>query len=335
MDGQGDKLLAVLMDISNGYSKYNLSNGCFFYFKHLNHFELLDIRNNYNDNLSIAKQNGILSEQEQIKIAYDNKWWSKQKESDLESTALSLERLKKTKSKLIYQSDKSRIDEQIGAQEIRAKKLKEEKSAYITITSEDWSSRKTTDYFLQNFIYKDIKFKSKFFDKLNDFELAEDSLIDELTIYYYQFLINFSDKKIKQLAISPFFQNIIYISQCTAKDIFGIPSIKLTKNQSDLLIFAKYYQNIIKNSDGNLPDSVYEDPDKIVEWFEAGKRQKDSVSGARNKLKNKSGTDNSSSFLFGNRDEVKAIVGGEISGDKLIQESHEKGTLGIYDLIKK
>lgn len=335
MDGQGDKLLAILMDISNGYSKYNLGNGSFFYFKHLNHFELLGVRNNYNDNLSIAKQNGILSEQEQIKIAYDNKWWSKQKESDLESTTLSLERLKKTKSKLIYESDKSRIDEQINAQQVRAKKLKEEKSAYITITAEDWSSRKTTDYFLQNFAYKDTEFKSKFFENLNDFELAEDYLIDELTIYYYQFLMNFSDKKIKQLAISPFFQNIIYISQCTAKDVFGVPSIKLTKNQSDLLIFAKYYQNIIKNSDGNLPDSVYEDPDKIVEWFEASKKQKDNVSGARNKLKNKSGTDNSSSFLFGNRDEVKAIIGGEISGDKLIQESHEKGTLGIYDLIKK
>jgi hypothetical protein len=337
MEGQADILLATLEDISNGYSQYylNFTNQNNIFFKHLNHFELLEIRKNYNLNLNIAKQNGILLEKDQIQIAYDYKWWSKEKEADLESTSLSIKRLKKTKSKLIYQSDKSRIEEQIKTQEDRFKKLKEEKSAYVTITAEDWSSRKTTDYFLQNFLYKDAELKLKFFNESNDFELAEDYIIDELTIYYYKFLTDFSDKKIKQLAISSFFQNIIYISQCTAKDVFGVPSIRLTKNQSDLLIFAKYYQNIIKNSDGNIPDSVYEDPDKIVEWFEAGKKQKENVSGARNKLKNKSNGDNSSSFLFGNREEVKAISGGEVSGDKILQETKEKGDLGIYDLIKK
>jgi hypothetical protein len=102
-----------------------------------------------------------------------------------------------------------------------------------------------------------------------------------------------------------------------------------------LLIFGKYYQNIIKNSDGNIPDSIYEDPDKIIDWFEASKKQKETMSDARNKLKNKSGSDNSSSFLFGNRDEVKAIGGGEVSGDKIIQETNQRGDLGIYDLIKK
>ena len=337
MEGQPDILLAVLEDICNGYTKYSFcyNNTSFIYLKHLTHFELLDIRKNYSSNFNIAKSNGILTEKEQIKIAYDNKWWSREKEADLESTRLSIERLKKTKLKLIYESDKSRIEEQIKAQEDRAKNLNKEKSTYMIMTAEDWAGQKTTDYFLKNFLYNDKDLKLNIFNDKNDFELVEDSLIEELTIYYYKFLIDFSDKKIKQLAISSFFQNIIYISQCTAMDIFGISPIKLTKNQSDLLIFAKYYQNIIKNSDGNIPDSVYEDPDKIMEWFESGKKNKENASAARNKLKNKSGSDNSSSFLFGNREEVKAIGGGEVSGDRIIQESKQKGDLGIYDLMKK
>lgn len=337
MEGQADILLAALEDISNGYSKYYLSFSTQdqVYFKHLRHFELLGIRKNYTDNLNLAIRHGILPEKEQIEIAYNNGWWSKEKDADLESTNLSIDRLKKTRSKLMYESDKVRIDDQIKIQEARYKKLNDEKSAYITITAENWSSRKTTDYFLQNFLYRDSALELKFFDTSNDFELAEDSLIDELTIYYYKFLTDFSDKKIKRLAISSFFQNIIYISQCTAQDVFGVSPIKLTKNQSDLLIFGKYYQNIIKNSNGNIPDSVYEDPDKIMEWFEASKKQKENVSGARNKLKNKSGSDSSSSFLFGNRDEVRAIGGREVSGDKIIQESKQRGDLGIYDLIKK
>jgi hypothetical protein len=337
MDGQIDILLAVLEDISNGYSKYVLisSEKQPAYFKHLNHFELLGIRNDYAGNLKLARHHGIFPEKEQIQTAYDNGWWTKEKEGALESTKISIDRLKKTQSKLIYESDKSRISEQIKEQENRLKKLKDERSAYIVMTAEDWSSKKTVDYFLQNFVFKDQYFNKRFFEQLDDFELSDDLLVDELTIYYYKFLTDFAEKKIKQLAISSLFQNIIYISGSNPKDVFGKCAIDLTKHQSDLLIFGKYYQNIIKNSDGNIPDSIYEDPDKIIDWFDASKKQKETMSDARNKLKNKSGSDNSSSFLFGNRDEVKAIGGGEVSGDKIIQETNQRGDLGIYDLIKK
>ena len=337
MEGQTDSLLATLEDISSARTRYYLhfNSNVAIYFKHLNHFELLSIRNDYKNNLNVAQQNGISLEQEQIKIAYDNGWWSKEKEKDLDLTNLSVDRLKKTKLKLVYESDRSRISEQIITQEKRAKKLKEEKDSYIVMTAEGWAGRKTIDYFLQNFLYKDELLKFNFFDDINQFEVAEDSLIDELTVYYYKFLMEFSDKKIKQLAISSFFQNIIYISNCTAWDVFGIPTVKLTKNQSDLLILGKYYQNIIKNSSGEIPDSVFEDPDKITEWFQMDKKQKNTASASRNKLNNKTGTDNSSSFLFGNREEVRAIGGGEISGDKIIHESKQKGGLGIYDLINK
>lgn len=336
--GQSDTLLAMLESISIGYNKYCLhfSNNQDVYYKHLTHFELLKIRKDYDNNLNIAISNGILREEDQIKIAYDNGWWSKSKESDLTATNLSIERLKKTKSKLIYESDKSRIEEQIISQEARAKKLSEEKNAYIVMTAEEWAGRKTVDCFLQNFIYKDDKLLYKLFDKSVEFELADDVLINELTIYYYKFLMEFSDKKIKQLAISPFFQNLIYISNGTSRDIFDIPAIKMTKNQSDLLLFSKYYQNIIKNSNSDLPDIIYEDPDKIIEWAESLKKNNDSFSQiSKNKFKNKNASDNSSSFLFGNREEVKLMSGGDVSGDRIIQETQSKGNLGIYDLLKK
>jgi hypothetical protein len=337
MEGQADILLAILKDISNGYTAYQLiyTNQTSIYFKHLDHFELLGVRSDYKNNLKLARQHGIFPEKEQIQTAYDNGWWSKQKEADIDSTKTSIERLKKTQSKLIYESDKSRISEQIEMQESRLKKLNNERSAYIVMTAEDWSSKRTVDYFLQNFTYKDKYLEKKFFIQQDDFELCDDTFIDELSIYYYKFLTDFTEKKIKQLALSSLFQNIIYISGSNPKDVFGKCGIDLTKHQSDLLIFGKYYQNIIKNSDGNIPDSVYDDPDKIMDWFDASKKQKETMSNARNKLKNKSGSDNSSSFLFGNRDEVRAIGGGEVSGDKIIQETNQRGDLGIYDLIKK
>jgi hypothetical protein len=80
------------------------------------------------------------------------------------------------------------------------------------MTAEDWSSKKTVDYFLQNFVFKDQYFNKRFFEQIDDFELSDDLLVDELTIYYYKFLTDFAEKKIKQLAISSLFQNIIYIS---------------------------------------------------------------------------------------------------------------------------
>jgi hypothetical protein len=327
MEGQSVDILAIFDDIANGFSKYSIENYCKFYLKHLTQSESLEIRDNYDLFLKHATINGILSEEDQVGLAYKYGWWTEDKENQISVIKSTVKRLNITRSKLIYDSDKKRIDEQLNSEAAKLKKLTDERSSFIVMTAEEWATKKTSDHFLKRFIFKDRELKELFFKTNLD---EEDELIVDWAVYFYfKYLSDFSGKMIKRVAISHHFQNMLYIGN-TAMDVFGKCVVELTKNQHEILIWGKYFQNIIKNSDVNIPDNVYEDPEKLEEWFESVKNKRKTESKAVSKKGNKGST-----FLFGERSDIKSIAGGEISGDKILSESHAKGGMSMHDLINK
>jgi hypothetical protein len=330
MVGQKIDILAVFDSICNGYSVYdidqNLKNINKIYFKHLTYPESLGIKINYEIFFDEAIKSGILSESDQIKLASEKGWWTEGKESEIASIDSTIKRLNITKSKLIYNSDKDRINEQIDTERNKLNKLKKERSSYIIMTAEEWATRKTSDFFISNFAFKNSGLSDKIFGENLD---EDEELVDLVTAYYFKYLSEYSNKIIKTVAISTHFQNILFIGS-SSSEIFGTCIIKLTRYQHDLLVWGKYYQNIIKNSTTKVPDDVYEDPDKLEEWFESVKNSKNT-----SKKPPKSKGDGGSKFLFGDRNEIKNMTGGEISGDRIIRESQSKGGMGIYDLANK
>lgn len=327
MAGQRVDILAIFEDISKGYSEYIIDKYGPIYLKHLTQSESLKIRDNYDSFVSEAISNGILSEEEQVKLAYNYGWWSAAKEDQIQAIVSTIKRLNITRSKLIYESDRKRIDEQINSENDKLKKLKNERSSFIVMTAEEWATRRTSDYFIKNFVFKSHYLNELFFNTELDDE--DEAVVDWVTYYYFKYLSDFSSKIIKSVAISHHFQNILYIGN-TAIDVFGKCVIELTKNQHELLIWGKYYQNIIKNSDTEIPDSIYEDPEKLDQWLESV-RNKKRVESKAGSLKSGKG----STFLFGDRADIQNITGGEISGDKIISESKNRGGMGIYDLASK
>jgi 3-methyladenine DNA glycosylase AlkC len=327
MSGQSVDVLAIFEDISNGYSVYQIENYGKIYLKHLTQSESLQIRDIYDRFLNEASVNGILGEEDQVALASKYGWWSEEKENQIRILKSTINRLNTTRSKLIYDSDKKRIDEQVNSEHEKLDKLNKERSSFIVMTSEEWATKKTSDFFLQNFLFKNEDLKELLFNKNLDEE--SENILDWATYYYFKYLSDFSSKIIKKTAISHHFQNILYIGS-TSMEVFGKPVIKLTKNQHEVLIWGKYYQNIIKNSDAEIPDGVYDNPDKLDQWLESLKNRKRAESTSKNKKGNKGST-----FLFGDRDDVKSIAGGDILGDKIISESQTKGSMGIYELASK
>jgi hypothetical protein len=299
--------------------------------KHLTQFEAFEIRQHYNLALEDAKKNGILPEADQVVLSIERGWWSKAKESQIASMKNSLSRLTQTKAKLIYESDKKRIVEQIKEQEIMLAKLQKERASYIIMTGEEWASQRTVDSFVLNFMFYDKDMREKVFPSKELFELAEDSDIDTCSVLYYRFLSDFNPDDVKKLALSPYFQNLLYVSKGIAWDFYGKSAISLTKNQADFLVWGKYYQTIIRNADSDIPQSLFDDPDGLTEWFEDKQNQKKASSHAAS---NPAPKDGGSTFLFGNRDEVKAIAG-EISGDRVLQEAKEKKGLSMHELMER
>lgn len=323
-----NKNFDLLNDIINGFSKYKTSYGDL-YFKHLDRTSNHHSISFYLNCLKEIESDGILSEKEQIENACLQGLWSKRKEDEILSVSKSINRLKETKKKLIYKSDKERIEEQIGQQNNILKKLESEKREFLTLTSEQVASKKASDFYIKNFIYKDEKLSVKLFDIKNDFEYADDGYIEDITYYYYMFLEKTNIANIKKLALSSDFQNLLFISDAPT-EVFGYPMSKLTKIQIDLLIWGKYFKNIIKNSTKEIPDGLTEDPDKFLEWVDSLKDKKSQKSKKSNKA-----NQSSSKFLFGSSDEIRSMTGSDISGNKIIKEASDKGGLSMSDLMNK
>lgn len=326
-----DGSLRILNSIFDGYSKYNLNNGCA-YLKHPLQLDVNKIYLNYKDSCAYYENQGIMSEKEQMSLICENGWWSYDKENEILFLKKSLIRLQNTKSKLIYKADKERISEQIYDIEKKILLANRQKSEYIQTTSEDLASKESTYFFIKNFIFKDSEFKNKFIEnEENDYEAEP-----ELNLIYYRYLEEFSVKNIKKVALSVVFQNMLYTAPAfSCIEVFGNPVSKLTKNQMELLIWGGYYQKLIKNSQKEIPDELYNDPEKFIEWYESVNKVKiNKKSSKRPSKKSKYGSE--SKFLFGDRDEIKNIEGGEISGDKVLKEAEKRGgNLDFYDLMEK
>jgi hypothetical protein len=323
-----NKNLELLHDIINGFSEYQTEFGAI-YFKHLDILQYQENISYYIDVLNSIEKEGILSEQQQIENAYKHGLWSKQKQDQIYSITKSISRLKETRKKLIYQSDKKRIDEQILDQNKILFGLEQKKREFLVLTSENVASKKSTDFYIKNFIYKNKNFSEKLFLTEEEFEFADDYFIDSVSVYYNKFLEKTSALFIKKLALSSDFQNLLFISD-SPNEFFGKPVMSLTRNQIDLLIWGKYFKNIIQNVTKEIPEGLTDDPDKFLEWIDSLKDKKEQKS----KNNSKSGK-NSSKFLFGSSDEIKSITGEEISGNKILKEVSQKGTLSMNELMDK
>lgn len=320
--------LDLLTDIIRGYSKYRTNFGDI-YFKHLDHYSYQENINYYNDCVKKLESDGVLSEKQQIEEAYSRGIWSKKEEDQIDSIKKSISRLKETKRKLIYQSDKKRIEEQIFEQKKILKQIEDKKREFIILTSEQIASRNSSDFYLKNFVFKDEKLLKKFFENEEDFEYADDILINKITSLYSLFLEKTGHTKLKKLALGSEFQNILFVSDLPT-EVFGKPIINLTRNQIDLLIWGKYFKNIIQNTTKEIPEGLSEDPEKFMEWVDGLKNKKDQKSKKANK-----NNQSSSKFLFGSSDEIKSITGQDISGNKILKEASERGGLNMGDLMNK
>jgi hypothetical protein len=269
-----------------------------------------------------------MSSDDQLDFICKMGWWSREKDKEISSLESSIIRLEATRKKIIYESDRKRISEQINDLKLRISFKKQERSGFFSSTAEDLAAKDAAVFFIENFLFFDRTLKNKI--KLND----DESYFAELLLIYYKYLEDCSIDNVKKAALSVPFQNMLHITSGSCTDVFGAPMIKLTKNQIDLLIWGNYYQKMIKNSPKEIPDDLYKDPDKFVEWYESAYSIETTKNKTKKRKDKKSRYGSDSQLLFGERDDIKKI-GGEISGDKVIRDVEKAGSLGMYDLMEK
>lgn len=313
----------IFRDICNGYSFVNCSVGVF-YIKHLDYesqIRLEEMRLQFFEN---AKQKGLPTTEEALFNLKEEGFWTTAQENELKQEESFLLTLTNNKKNTYLKSQLDAINKQIEFSKSKINKLKNERNSLIGNTCENHADQKVTEEFLRFAFFKEkelkqLAFSDEEFDELDVFTIAE------LVGLYNSILFDFSDDALQRLVLQDFFS--YYMPFCEDPlHFYGQPIIKLTHNQLRLIIYARYFKNILTNND-KIPDEYRKDPEKIIEYINANEKAKKMMEGKDNSATSIVGaTKEDYEYLNLNRNNTKKI--------SLAQEAKKKGgSLGMKDLM--
>lgn len=326
-DSQGQLKLAFI-DILKGFSKAYYDSTPL-YIKHNTTIDSGNIDYKKVDFELKAKSKGLPTKKEKEDYLIKEKLWSDEKNEKIVKIKNMLIGLKTTKSKLFKKTDIDYINDEISKYEKDLLGLQHELRELMGFTVEDYSIKKINEHYMFVSIFKDANLKESFFST-EQFEDLESIDISKLIKIYNDINNKFDQKKLKKIALSPFYLNLFNISNDNPYFLYGKPVIELTFYQMEIFGFAKYFKNIVSNSKHSPPDDYYNDPEKLIEWLEASKNAENMLEKNDNKKK-----DSVATSIVGANKEDLAKIGAEknvVSLDQLAKKSG--GTLSMQDLIK-
>lgn len=316
----------IYNEIAKGFSEEKI-NKKIFYFKHPSFSEYFNIYNNYDLILKDVQRQGLPTEEEKIKEAIEEGWWTKEKEMEMQGLKKTVANLIKTKSKLVIPSQRDSIDKQIRRTQGILMTFAKERNEIVNFTAEDYTSKRFLDETVIALTFKNRELTEQAFSQEEYYNLS-DSFSDKIKEAFNKYSNVFSASSLKHVAASGFFQNLIYLNE-DAYTFWGKPTVLCTKYQIDLLVYAKMYKNLIKNYAENgkpVPDDVVADPEKFVLWVE---NQSPDKKGAASKSRKKAGSHNMVSSTVGATPEDLKKMGTKIDklagGKTLLQMAQESG----------
>lgn len=327
---KNDNLLKVIQsEIIKGYSKYKFGNE-YLYVKHIDIFLSSKLDEYYNESLAKALEMGAKTREDRIKEVYSQKLWTQKKEQEIEEKKSYLERLKTTKKKMHLKSEADYIKMQIEIQERELKELEKEKEDIIGGTAENFAEKKVNDIFFYLSSFKDEYLNINFFSE-QDYEELESTSLNELFKIFEIHSKKINSENIKKISLSPSFLNYFYLCDDNPVSFFGKPVCNLTFYQLEVFSNAKYYKQILIESNSNIPEDIKQNPDKLIEWFEINKNAQKMISQYDNS------DDSNLSLVGATKEDLQHIGLSHLTPSKsnLAEEAAKKGgVLTMEDLIR-
>jgi hypothetical protein len=323
----------LFYEIISGYSLYKINNFNI-YFKHPSISENFSINSKYKNLLESGKEKGLPTEEDKIKEAIDGGWWTSKKESEIKILQKSKLNLKKTKLSLRLPYEKAAIDNQIRKVDSILITLIKERNDIINYTAEDYANNRFIDELIMFYTYKDSKLQEKFFANFSDYYEIDEDFFEKLKKTFNIFQNKIDDLKIKLLAATGFFQNLVFVTD-NPEIFWGKTLLDCTKYQVDVLLYGKLYRNTVKSYAENgspIPENILEDPEKFIGWLE------DQNKSNKKSIKKKNQSKNAvSSFVGASQDDLEkmGIKVEKFKGKTLLDLAKERGgTLEKHDYLK-
>ena len=256
-------------EICNGYSSIYMGEHAdreYIYMKHfseLDNTRFLEIIDKYE---TIAKNRGLLTEEEKIKNLHEAGAWSEREEFERNELLEAIAYARGQKSKLVLKSQQDACEKDIEEKEKLLVKQSEVRTELLDLTVESWSSKKMMKYYVYYSFFEDQQLTKPLFteDVYDDYE--EEDLYEYIMMYNYQHKW-FTDLNYKKVAVWPFFLNSFFLIHEDISKFFDVPIIKLTVQQSEILSSGRWIKGILSQCGKNPPSDLYAKLDELIKWY--------------------------------------------------------------------
>ena len=274
---------SALAEIIQGYSVLR-EQGIECYFKHP---LILDFLKQSLHKEGFEKQAdiiGLKSEEELLQVAYESGAWTKENDETIKSLEFSVKSKNRFLPKVEDVHIKKNLLKQIEEDEIELRSLNFKKRSFVLASKEAYISKKMTSIFYSDILFYDKEFKEP---------ITEEDLNKCFTKYFEKFsLLSNRDILLRAAFSSDFFDLFIIFEDIS--NIFNKTGLDLTIFQKNLLVYGNILISKLKNS-YKMPNDIKDNPIKIFEWSEDGKKSKsldDEDFNIREKVKRAGGLEN-------------------------------------------
>ena len=311
-------------DICQGYTVISCNLGKF-YFKHINVSDQVLLDESKDQYIEEAKSRGIPTVEEALINLKEEGYWTEKDETSIKQEEVFLLKITEQKKNTYLKSQIDTLNKQINDSLTKLNELKNKRSSYLGNTCENYAEQRVTEEFLKFTLFKDADLKNLYFTDDEFDELSSDDL-SLLIGFYNKTLTEFADSRIQRLVLEDFFT--YYMPYCEDPiHFYGKPIINLTYNQLRLILYARYFKNILSTND-KIPENYRKDPDKLIDYVNANEK-------AKEKMQQK---DNQATSIVGATKEDYKYINmdkGSAKSVSLSEEAKKKGgSLDMKDLMK-
>jgi hypothetical protein len=317
-----DRNLEIVSEILQGVTVVRGSFGSL-YLKHLSQFEQREVLSQTKIFEKEALSKGLPTEKQGLEEIIKQGMWSLENENLIKSLNGEIDNLKKASAQALLPSKQKYFLNQSKEKEKQLLSIEGERSELIGLTSERYARNKAQKTIVNKILFYDREFKKGVYE---DLYINENMKEVELFKLQKDFFEKFNDSNISRAVLSDYFS--MYLPFCEdVIGVFGKCLADLTSYQLKLISFARYFLNIFKNSQKEIPDNIAKDPELLISFYQNQRNE-------RSKTKAQS-SEGGSAYFGATKEDLQDIK----SNDERVVDLNEEvkkqgGSLNMEQMMK-
>ena len=334
MNNELSVLRYLYKDVINGYSKVDEKE---VYISHLKETDIGQIEERKIKLTEEAKEKGLHDEEQKIQLLISQGLWTEAKEADIKKVRSEIIELRETKKKLILGRQIKQINKQIQFKENAYNDLSKERKEEVGHTAEHYADKRVNEELVYKTFFKGPELTDPYFSE-DQFEELTNKDLEGYTLLYTAVNSQFSDMILRKISVCPFFLNSFFVCENNTNLFYGKPVVQLTNYQIDVFSYGRYYKSIMADAK-NPPNELYEDPEKLIQYYENAKKAKEAKENKKGFGKGKQSEYMGSTVFGASKEELEALAGSEgDEGDAVMvnfskEASKTKGDMGLNEFL--